>query len=738
VDVIGYSDKLSLRAGERVQFFVSSVKPSYHVDIVRLDHSLAFPKEQQMAETIVPAPVSGEHPGREQPINIGSAGIAAHSASLEPTDGVAFAAWLLPTLPARGREQGIAAKWSPEREIGFALLLDADGRLVFRVGDGETAEIATDAPVTAGRWLHVAATHDAKSGETRLLWRERDRGWLSGGGGRKTGAGKRAANEAVFTLGALSRDDKGWISGHFNGKVDRPGLWGRALTDAEIERLANDDDPTSIPGGIAIWDPSKEMRARVLRDETGNGNDLTLKQLPARAVTGANWTGDHTSYLEDRTGYGAIAFHEDDLEDCEWEADFAFDVPADLPSGLYAARLSTGGEPEHIPFYVRPAAGAKQASILYLAPTNTYLAYGNERLYHGTGVDETMLPRMTSHKIELTAREDFMDAHPELGSSAYDRHPDEGGIMYSSRLRPILTMRPEFTNFMNAAPRHFAGDLWLLEWLERSGFVYDVATDEDVHMEGLDAFKGYKVIVTGSHPEYWTTPMMDALEAYLSGGGRMMYLGGNGFYWVTAIDSDHPHVIELRRGYNGIRAWESEPGEGYFTSAPEEGGLWRYRGRTPNKLTGVGFTAQGWGGAEGYSRLPDSFDPRAQFIFEGIGDDEVIGDFGLVMGGAAGDELDRYDLQLGTPPETLRLATSEGRHSDYYQLVIEDIRMTLPGYGGTQEPKVRADLTYLEGPNGGAVFSVGSIAWTASLPWNNFDNNVSTLTGNVLRKFSEK
>jgi N,N-dimethylformamidase len=290
---------------------------------------------------------------------------------------------------------------------------------------------------------------------------------------------------------------------------------------------------------------------------------------------------------------------------------------------------------------------------------------------------------------------------------------------------------------MNAAPRHFAGDLWLLEWLERKGFVYDVATDEDVHLEGAEAFAGYKVIVTGSHPEYWTTPMMDALEAYLAGGGRMMYLGGNGFYWVTAIDSDHPHVIELRRGYNGIRAWESAPGEGYFTSAPEVGGLWRYRGRGPNQLTGIGFTAQGWGGAEGYARLPDSFDPRVAFIFEGIGPDEVIGDFGLVMGGAAGDELDRYDLLLGTPPETLRLATSEGRHSDYYQLVIEDIRMTLPGYGGTQEPKVRADLTYLEGPNGGAVFSVGSIAWTASLPWNNFDNNVSTLTGNVLRKFSE-
>ena len=56
------------------------------------------------------------------------------------------------------------------------------------------------------------------------------------------------------------------------------------------------------------------------------------------------------------------------------------------------------------------------------------------------------------------------------------------------------------------------------------------------------------------------------------------------------------------------------------------------------------MTAQGGIGVNSaYRRLPDSFDPRAAFIFEGIGDDEVIGDFDtLNLGwGAAGYEMDR-------------------------------------------------------------------------------------------------
>ena len=38
---------------------------------------------------------------------------------------------------------------------------------------------------------------------------------------------------------------------------------------------------------------------------------------------------------------------------------------------------------------------------------------------------------------------------------------------------------------------------------------------------------------------------------------------------------------------------------------------------------------------------------------------------------------------------------------------------------------------------GGAVFSVGSISWCASMPINEFNNDVSRITKNVLDRFLE-
>jgi N,N-dimethylformamidase len=46
-----------------------------------------------------------------------------------------------------------------------------------------------------------------------------------------------------------------------------------------------------------------------------------------------------------------------------------------------------------------------------------------------------------------------------------------------------------------------------------------------------------------------------------------------------------------------------------------------------------------------------------------------------------------------------------------------------------------SDRASTEMPNGGAVFSVGSINWCGSLPTNDYDNNVSRVTENVLRRF---
>lgn len=114
-----------------------------------------------------------------------------------------------------------------------------------------------------------------------------------------------------------------------------------------------------------------------------------------------------------------------------------------------------------------------------------------------------------------------------------------------------------------------------------------------------------------------------------------------------------------------------------------------------------------------------------------------IGDFGLAGNGAAGFELDRYDLTLGTPPNARLLAHSEG-HSDNYPHVAEEVQFTMPHLGATMDYQNRADLVYFETLNGGAVFSASSITWCASLSHNDYDNNVARITRNVIDTFLEQ
>lgn len=745
MDILGYTDRLSVIPGQRLQVMVSCQADSYQVDLIRFDRAFTIPELER--DTVVPSAIAGRRSGREQGIGIGSYVLVPSSETMRFERGLAIQAWICPTLVGGRGPQEIIARWDEAAGAGFALGIESDGRLRLQVGDGSGRRrvIRSDRPLDCWLWYAIGATYDAATGEARLVWRKLARSWLPEEGGEASESGEPLSLpnlDLPLLIGA------GWLAplgdgrhaprSCFNGKIDRPRIWGRALRPDELLALFGGSDPLALPDAlVAAWDFARDFSGTAIHDRSPNALSGTAVNQPTRGVTGANWDGTDVSFLTVPHMYGAIHFHEDDLEDAGWSPDFEIPVPEDLPSGVYAARLTTETSVEYVPFYVRRPIGAPTAPSLFLAPTNTYLAYGNERLHRRMETGADWIAKTTDQPIEITEREHFLDSRPDLGSSVYDEHPDGSGICYSSRLRPVITMRPQFLNWLTGKPRHFSGDLYLIEWLERSGFPYDVATDEDLHFDGADLLRPYRVVITGSHPEYWTGPMLDALEAYLSEGGRLMYLGGNGFYWVTAINNARPHLIEVRRGINGTRSWTSRPGESYLSLTGELGGLWRYRGRWPNALVGIGFTAEGWGGAAGYYRLPDSRDPRAAFVFEGIGDDEIIGDFGLILGGAAGDEIDRYDLDLNTPPEALRLATTEGRHTDYYQLVIEDSNDTLPGRGGTEEPRVRADMTLIQSPNGGAVFSVGSITWVASLPVNDFDNNVSRVTGNVLREFSK-
>ena len=100
----------------------------------------------------------------------------------------------------------------------------------------------------------------------------------------------------------------------------------------------------------------------------------------------------------------------------------------------------------------------------------------------------------------------------------------------------------------------------------------------------------------------------------------------------------------------------------------------------------------------------------------------------------AGLELDASDPELGTPAHALILAKSV-EHSNTFLLTPEELLAGFPGLDAIESDRCRAELVFFETPSGGAVFSTGSIGWSSSLAHNKYDNNVSRITLNVLRRF---
>jgi N,N-dimethylformamidase len=311
-------------------------------------------------------------------------------------------------------------------------------------------------------------------------------------------------------------------------------------------------------------------------------------------------------------------------------------------------------------------------------------------------------------------------------------------------------MRPKFRYRIWAAPPRFPADLYLVDWLDHEGIAVDFITDHDLQAEGEALLDPYAVVVSSSHHEYWSSQMLDSLETYLDRGGRFMLLAGNSLFGVASFDPDpaKPHRVEVRR-WGAPWPFEVAPAERVHSTTGELGGTWRNRGRPPNRIVAVGTSAAGFDRAVPYKRMPDSHDPRVRFIFEGIGEDELIGDQPNLQTrwGAAGYEIDRFDHELGTPPTALLLASSIG-FSDAYRPMLDEVLWFMPGRDGkrTDDPQVdgephrfvRSDMAYLEYPNGGAVFSVGSIAWRGGIAYNAYDNTVARVTGNVLRRFADR
>ncbi len=334
---------------------------------------------------------------------------------------------------------------------------------------------------------------------------------------------------------------------------------------------------------------------------------------------------------------------------CDWETTYEYIIPEGSVSGIYSAHVSNDlNELFYITFVVK-GNELSDSEILVMASTNTWQAYNDwsgQSFYRYGLSEETVASTIISfHRPNKAAK--------PIGDSG-----------------------------------HLVGaELHLHRWLENNGYNFDVVADSDLH-DDENLLDNYKVVILNVHPEYWTLKMYNQLHYYLEGGGKLMYLGGNGVYWRVALLHDR---IEVRKvGSN-------------HTYADGLGGKFRTLGMPESRHLGVQYTNVGIN-----TYAPYLVYNADHWIFEGTGvaNGDLIGELSLNNGKASGGETDK--MTKNSPNNTVVLGIG-----------------TNPDFGG-------AHMVYYDTPNGSKVFSVGSISYTGSL---SVDPIIHQITKNVLDNF---
>lgn len=337
---------------------------------------------------------------------------------------------------------------------------------------------------------------------------------------------------------------------------------------------------------------------------------------------------------------------------CNWLATYSFKIPEYYNSGYYSVKLiAQNGEIAWISFIVSAPKNTK-AKLVVVASSNTWQAYNT------------------------------------WGGGSFYRIEVRDDIPFSSN---INFHRPsKVTNPSTLGGHLFGAELNIIRWLESMAMDYRVISDRMLHDNSASLDEANVVLLT-THPEYYTSHMLDNLEMFHANGGNIMVLGGNALYWRVVINPEKEQLEVRKKGTKH-----------YYENV--KGGLWRDLDRPEAALIGCEYTKPGYGTFAPYKVLQPN---HWAFAGTNLLENELFGESTLTnSGGASGHETDKMGTK--TPENALLLAKG-----------------TNPDEGG-------AEMVIIENDTKGDVFTVGSVAYSSSLLQ---DSLLTRITTNVLLEF---
>lgn len=380
---------------------------------------------------------------------------------------------------------------------------------------------------------------------------------------------------------------------------------------------------------------------------------------------------------------------------CGWPVSFEVPVPAEWRSGYYVARFRIadhGGTWTHRGrrtaeseawFVVRSGRPGQDTRILLQLSANTYNAYNNWG-----------------------------------GFSVYAYHGRDGNQGHR-----VSTHRPGGSQFAN----------WeqpFVVWAERNGYRFDYAINNDLEFRP-ELLRHYRLVLSVGHDEYWSGPMRDTLEQFITNGGNVAFFSGNAVCWQIRNEDNGRAFTCWKQNYFSDPVFKTRELATLST-------LWSHHlvRRPENQLTGVGFLWGGYRGSHGqFMGEPAEYTVHRpdHWIFAGTGLKR-----GDVFGGAdtiVGYETDGCELEWrdGLPFPTHRDGTPE----TFTVLGTCPVRWQeddCEWYERWEKGRTGAACMGVY-TRGGTVFTAGTTDWAHGLRGG--DKTVERITRNILDRLSQ-